>query len=247
MPTLLETLKNAAGKTLINEDGIKEELTLLPPLNAEEFQALESDIPCRVPDEMRAFFAVTRGFEGGALETVDFSGSTDAGGFGLEEIFPHAIPIAHDGFGNYWVLDLTSTSDQWGPIFYACHDAPVIVFQTHSPAHFAQEAMRFYNSPWESEIDDVHGGLATRIWRENPGVLSFEECANSKNEDLRTFARSLDASYEFIDLRNPKLGDGFSWGRHGARTVNKRFGEKRIFAYQKKTKWERFRQFWKPR
>jgi hypothetical protein len=50
-----------------------------------------SAIPCPLPDEMREVSAATRGFEGGALETVDFSGLP--GGFGLEEIFP--TPIRH--------------------------------------------------------------------------------------------------------------------------------------------------------
>jgi len=57
----------------------------------------------------------------------------------------------------------------------------------------------------------------------------------SSDADLKTFAETLDESWHLIDLRSPKIGDGFSWGRYGAATVNKRFGEKRIFAYQKKS------------
>lgn len=33
---------------------------------------------------------------------------------------------------------------------------------------------------------------------------------HGQDEDLTTFAQSLDASYEFADLRPPKQGDGFS-------------------------------------
>ena len=83
--------------------------------------------------------------------------------------------------------------------------------------------------------------MADRIWRDNRGVLSFEECADSGDADLRTFAKSLDASYEFVDLRVPKLGDGFSWGGYGNRFVVKRFGDKRIFANQKKSRWQKFK------
>ncbi len=240
MARLLEILQSAAGTTLINEDGVREELRLLPPLNEDELRALMSAIPCPLPDEMGQMFAATRGFEGGALETVDFSGLP--GGFGLEEIFPAPVAIAADGFGNYWIVDLIKDSKGWGPVFYACHDAPVIVFQATDAAHFAAEAIRFSNSPWKSEIDDVHEALTARIWRDNPGVLSYEECAESKDEDLRMFARSLDASYEFVDLRRPKLGDGFSWGRYGPRFVVKRYGEKRIFANQiNKSRWQKFK------
>src|SRR5216684_1851666 len=99
MARLLETLQSAVGGTFVNEDGVREELRLLPPLNEDELRAVISAIPCPLPDEMREVFAATRGFEGGALETVDFSGLP--GGFGPEEIFPAPIPIAADGFGNY--------------------------------------------------------------------------------------------------------------------------------------------------
>jgi len=158
----------------------------------------------------------------------------------MEEIFPHAVTLAADGFGNYWLVDLTSSSRAWAPIFYACHDAPVIVYQTDSLLHFVLEAIRFGNKPWKSEIDDVHEGLSARIWRENPGVLSFERCVSSGDPDLKSFAQSLDQTWEFIDLRKPKLGDGFSWGRYGPKAVNRRFGDKLVFAYQKKSLGRRF-------
>jgi hypothetical protein len=38
-----------------------------------------------------------------------------------------------------------------------------------------------------------------------------------------------------VDLRRPTLGSGFSWGRYGPRTVNRRHGEERLFAYQRRT------------
>ena len=188
---------------------------------------------------MRELLRFARGFKGvGALEEVSF-GSLQAG-FGLEEIFPHAIVLAGDGFGNFWVVDLTSESRSWGPIFYACHDAPVIVYQSEGLLRFVEEAIRFGNKPWKSEIDEVHEELSSRIWRDHPGVLTFERCLAIGDPELRVFAESLDHTWQFIDLRNPKLGDGFSWGRYGAKTLNKRFGEKRIFAYQKKSLGRRF-------
>jgi hypothetical protein len=170
---------------------------------------------------------------------MDLAGLPD--GFGLEEVCPHALSIAGDECGNFWVVDLTSDSRSWAPIYYACHDAPVFVFQTDSLAHFIEESQRGVIAPWTSEIQDVHGKFSRQVWRTNSGVLSYEECANSSDADLREFANSLDATYEFVDLRSPKLGEGFSWGRYGRRFVVKRFGEKRIFANQKKSRWQRFK------
>jgi hypothetical protein len=246
MATALELLKRLVGES---SDGKNLGLELLPPLTDDEFRRLEKQIPCPIPEEARELFRYARGFSvhnpllHGAhreFSVIDLSG-LDAE-FGLEQVFPHALSIADDGCGNSWVIDLTSDAKSWGPFFYACHDAPVVVYQADGLADFIEHAVRPAS---RSEMEAVHEELATRIWLENPGALTFEECADSKDEDMKAFAQALDASYQFIDLRTPKLGDGFSWGRYGPWTVNKRFGEKRLFAYQKKTKWERFKQFWK--
>jgi hypothetical protein len=179
-----------------------------------------------------------RGFNG-VLESIDFSGGL-AGGFGMEDIFPHALPVAHDGFGNYWIVDLTEKSTTWGPIFFACHDAPVIVFQTDSLVHFINEIIRFGNPPWESEINDVHEKHHFCIWKENPGMLSYAQCIASADEDLANFAQSLGEDFLICNLRNPRVGDGFSWGRYGPQTVLKRYDDKRIFAYQiRPSLWQR--------
>jgi len=88
---LLKTLQSAAGTTLINEDGVREELRLLPGPNEDELRAVISAIPCPLPDEMQEVFAATRGFEGGAHETVDFSGLP--GGLGSKRFFPRQSPL----------------------------------------------------------------------------------------------------------------------------------------------------------
>jgi len=238
----IEVVKRAEGMKLQDKKGRVTELELLPPLSEAEMRTLESSLPCPLPEEARELFAYSRGLDGafGDIVTqVDFSGLE--GGFGIEEIFPHGIPIVHDGAGNYWVVDLTSDATSWGPIFYACHDAPVIVFQTESFAHFVSELLRLGSAPWESELVTGHD---EQIWGSDPGVMSHEQCLQSGDADLETFARSLDETWLLVDLRHPRLGDGFSWGRYGAFTLNRRFGEKRIFAYQqqpRKSLWQRLR------
>lgn len=52
------------------------------------------------------------------------------------------VDMAHDGFGNYWVADLTSRSTEWGPIYFACHDPPVVVFQSPNLSHFLAEVLK---------------------------------------------------------------------------------------------------------
>jgi len=226
-------------------------LEILPPLDQDELLRLEKQIPCPIPEEARDLFSYARGFKVQSLllrrpcrlSSIDLSGP-DAE-FGLEHVFPHAVSIADDGCGNFWVIDLTKDSKSWGPVFFACHDPAVIVYETESVAGFMDDVLGEAHGNTSSKLETICDEAAGRIWRDNPNVMPFEQCAASTDEELRAFARSLDASYEFIDLRRPNLGDGYSWGRYGPSTVNRRFGEKRIFACQKKKKWQRFKEFWK--
>jgi len=234
----IDVIKQAEGTVFHDQDGNIDKMTLWPPLTARELKGLQALIACPLPDEARELLLYCRGFDG-VLESLDFSGLL-GGAFGMEDIFPHAIPIAHDGFGNYWLIDLTKESTCWGPIFYACHDPAVIVFQTDSLAHFISEVIRFGNPPWKSEIDDVHEIHAKQIWTQNPGAMTYEQCQVSNDPALKTFSNECGEKFLYFDLRNAQTGDGFSWGRYGAKTLCKRHGDQRIFAYEiRPTFWQR--------
>ena len=245
MNSIVEFLKQIEGAVYVNEDRKQKTLRLLPPLTDQELLAFEASLPCVLPEEMRELLRFASGLDGAAcrlgdrfaIEEVRFA---DMQGFGLEEVFPHAKELAVDGCGNSWIIDLTSESKAFAPIFFSCHDPPVIVYQTDSLLDFLREVVRGSNPPWKSEIADVQEHLTTRIWRENPCAMSHSQCLASGDHELKTFAESLDEIWEFIDLRTPKLGDGYSWGRYGPSTENKRYGNKRIFACQKKTLGRRF-------
>ena len=89
--------------------------------------------------------------------------------FELETLLPSGLPIAADGYGNFWVVDLTPDSTEFGPIFYACHDAPIILYQSDSLADFLTELFKMCSPPHESLIDDVHEDRLYHVWRTNPG------------------------------------------------------------------------------
>jgi len=239
MNPLIEFLKQTEGTTFVNPDGLKNGFKLLPPLSEQELISLASNLPCPLPADILELLQFARGFDGTWLEEVCFA-DPDGASEVLGEIFPNAISLASDGAGNFWIVDLTKDSNTWGPIFFACHDAPVIVYQTDSLLHFVQEVVRGGNRPWKSEVDDVAERFTNLIWSDNPGVLSHSHCIHGADEDLKAFAESLDDTWQFFDLRNPVLGNGFSWGRYGPGTVVKRCGEKRIFAYQKRNLGRRF-------
>jgi cell wall assembly regulator SMI1 len=228
---IAEIIRNATTRSLSDEDGNPVVIELRPGLSTAGIDMLERDLPCSLPDEIRDLLSFCSGFAGGAIDLVDFTGQECNCEY--SDIFPHGHPIAADGFGNFWIVDLLPTSNHWEPIYFACHDAPVILYQSPSLEHFLIELFKYSEPPHESLIDDVHEDRIFDVWRKNPGVIQQLECLTSNDADLRQFAQELDSTFQIIDMRDQKIGMGFSWGRYGPRTAVRRFGNMPIFAYQK--------------
>jgi SMI1 / KNR4 family (SUKH-1) len=228
--TPLGIIRRAQAGTLIDEDGDIVTLELLPGLSQAELQDFVLRVPCRVPEEIVELLCACSGLQG-TIDQVDFTGSIPT--FEFEAAFPQGLPLAADGFGNFWTVDLQPDSKKWGPIYFVCHDAPVILYQSDSLEEFLIELFRMFEPPHESLIDDVHEDRPVRVWKTNPGVLPYEQCLHSEDPILSAFARELDESFQIIDLRSAKPGDGFSWGRYGPNTQIRRFGTHAVFASQK--------------
>jgi hypothetical protein len=228
---LLELVRDAARQSFEDEDGETYSLELRPGLSEDEIAALVAQLPCPIPAGVRELLAFCGGFSGGPTDFVDFTGRDCLFEY---EAFPFGLPIAADGFGNFWVIDLLPESTAWGPIYYASHDAPVILYQSPTLEHFLVELFKMCAPPFKSLIDDVHEDRLFKVWRTNPGVVQQEQGVRSNDRELRAFAETLDPSFEIIDMRNAEIGFGFSWGRYGPRTVVRRYGHLPIFAYQRR-------------
>ena len=83
--------------------------------------------------------------------------------------FPYGLPIAADGYGNFWVVDLHPHTVHWGPIYFACHDPPVILYQADALEQFLAELFRMFKPPHQSLVDDVHEDRLAHVWQTNPG------------------------------------------------------------------------------
>ena len=222
----------AQASALVSEDGDEVVLELQPGLSEAEIDGLATEAGVPFPRELRTLLRHTAGIDG-ALESIDFTGRTmdyeDA------DVFRSGLPIAHDGYGNFWVLDLTPDETEAAPVFFACHDAPVILYQSPGLGHFLHETFRMSMPPHQSLVDDVHEDRLFNVWRTNPGELD-RETALARDDELRAFADGLDDRFAFVDLREPEIGMGFSWGRYGPRTEVRRDGYRRIFAYARPEK-----------
>ncbi len=224
----VEEIRRAQATSLVDEDGDEVVLECAPPLTEAEIEQLQAEVGGALPRELRALLEYTAGIDGTALDTIDFTGQNMA--FEERNLFPSGLAIAHDGFGNFWVLDLIPDEAETASVFYACHDPPVVLYQSGDIGHFLRETFRMQMPPHESLVDDVHEDRLFNVWRENPATLNHAAAA-AGDEQLRSFAAELDERFVFVDLRSPEVGMGFSWGRYGPQTELRRYRYERLFAY----------------
>ena len=226
METPLDVLKRALATQRVDDDGEPIQLDLLPPLSDIELNDFRARLPCDLPQHIAELLKYCRGFDGSAADEVDFLGELP---FGHTEIFPHGLPIASDGFGNFWVIDLNPDSSDFGPVYFACHDPPVIALQSTSLSGFLKDLLRLDDQEG-SVIDFVHDEATASIWRDDPAAVPHSDALTSDDPILRDLARRVTDQFFIVDLRDADVGEGFSWGRFGPDTRILRQGAQPIFA-----------------
>jgi len=223
------------GGALVDEDGDPVRLELRPPVDEatvtrlrQSYQALGAALPA----ELTRLMAVTAGAE----ELLDLDLTGDRHSIEIAELLPAGHPVAADGFGNFWLLDLTPDTVETAPVFFACHDAPVLLFQAASLADFVDQAVGALEPHRDPTIDDVHEDRRFQVGRRAPGAMTWQAAMTSPDHALREFASSLDEAWTVVDLRRREIGMGVPWGAHGPRTRLARHGWERIFGYAPPTK-----------
>jgi cell wall assembly regulator SMI1 len=207
MTRAAELLRSLDGREWVDEDGDAERLELLPPLTDAEIDALADAWGVPVPADAREVLRVARGFESSPLDVVEFSGEMD--GAVLDDVFPHPLPIAHDGYGNYWIADLRPGSDVFGPVFFACHDPSVVVYQCADVAGFLEALAEMTEPPHKGPLDFVHEEASSEVWSGGEAAVPRAVALASDDEVLRAFAESLPPDASIADMRAPRMGDGF--------------------------------------
>lgn len=101
----IDEITRAQAAELVDEDGDPVELELDRGLADAGIDALEEKIGVPLTGDLRDLLAYTTAIDG-VLGSVDFTGSGQD--VEIAEILPAGLPIAGDGFGNFWVVDLTA-------------------------------------------------------------------------------------------------------------------------------------------
>ncbi len=210
----LKIIQENLKQGLADEDGEPWEITLEPGLSDEEIAGFEQRLGFRLPEPIRELLRFTNGITGGPLESLDFSSSAAYVQIDEENRFGNkTIGFAADGFGNHWGYVLNEGSKNLGPIYYFSHDAPVFLYQSPDLSHFLTEMFKMGKAPFKSLLDDVHEDRIKEVWKQNPDLIPVGKARQSSDSVIAEFAQTLPDSWKIIDLRNPVIGAGFSWGR----------------------------------
>lgn len=210
--TALEQLKEILNEKYVTEDGDEYTVELKQGLTDQQIEKLSAQLPTgQVPNDIRELLKFSSGFEFFGIDEVTFDG---VGQFGFENIFPHSVQLAGDGFGNYWILDVDSKGN-WGNVFYVCHDPAVFVKQSADLSEFIKQIHEFGKEGSQSNLDFIHEKIVMDIWTMDNGFIDIDESRNSNDSILNNFAKQLPDDFVIADLRNKPNKSGFAWGKFG--------------------------------
>ena len=232
----VQRLRDAAlDRGLRDEEGRPVPLHLRPPPDDATVSGLRSRyaaLGAVLPAELVRLLELTSGTE----ELLDLDLTGERHSIEVAELLPAGHPVAADGFGNFWLLDLTPDTVETAPVFFAGHDAPVLLYQAASLGDFLDQALGALEPGRDTTIDDVHENRLFQVGRRAPQSMPWRAATTSDDQALRDFAASLDEAWTVVDLRRREVGMGVPWGAHGPRTRLARHGWERIFGYAPPTK-----------
>jgi hypothetical protein len=227
--TPTEQLKAILNEKYFSEDGDEYMVELKTGLTEDQINFLDSKLPAQqIPIDIKELLKFSSGFNFNGLE-IAFDGVEQ---FGFENIFPHSVQLAGDGYGNFWVLDV-DTNGNWGSVFYVCHDPPVIVKHSDNLGQFIQHVDEFGKKGNQSHLHLIHDQIVMSIWQKDFGFIDRATASNSHDENLKTFASQFEDSFVFADMRNKPIKSGFVWGKFGSNIDSaKRHETEMIWAFE---------------
>lgn len=230
----LSQLQAIAQNKYLDEDDREFGIELLEPLSKEQINAFAQQCPTQsIPADIRELLGYASGFLFPPLDQIAFDCVNQ---FGMDQIFPCSIQLAGDGFGNFWILDI-SPDGNWGSVFYACHDPAVIVLHSTDLTQFVRHVDEFGKDKTNAHLNIIHEKTAFSIWQNDNGFIEYNAACSSSDNILKEFASSFPSNYVFADLRDKPLSSGFAWGKFLSsieKTV--RHSSELLWAFEKSSK-----------
>jgi hypothetical protein len=222
MPTRSRDLLDAAlNEQFVGEEGELLQLLLVRPGFGPNERNFQSRFTRPLPPEVSELLSFASGFRLGYVEIF----FTEYALQGYHFLLPDWMELCGDGFGNFWVAEIQADSNEWAPVWFVCHDPPVIVRVADTLSDFIDQVLDCSRKPprlqnnWFARSHD----RADKIWQrgESAGISALAGCS-STDATISAFARSLPKNGVIVDLRSSRLGDGFSWAQFDAYAEAKR-------------------------
>ena len=205
--------------------------TLMPGLSDEEIGRLQRRISAPIPEPIRELLRYAAGFQLPSVGSVQFTG---AGTVDLPGALPASLALLADGSGNFWVVDIDPANGAWGPVFFVCHDPPVLAMQAPELGAFLFQILAPAESTPGNALAYVQDECVARIWKHDPWLTPAREAGASHDPALFRFAQQVPDTFRIADLRSREVGSGFSWGSAGADAEVRRAGNDLIFAAEQR-------------
>lgn len=132
-----ELLQNALNEQFADSTGQAIRIALLGSgmgLNEEHFR---STFTRPIPVEVRELLAFASGFSIGSTE-VQF---TEHHMQGFDAFFPDWMELCGDGCGNFWVAEIQDETNEWNPVWFVCHDPPVVLRVADNLSDFLEQVL----------------------------------------------------------------------------------------------------------
>lgn len=213
-------------------------VALKPGLSEEEIQQIAKRLPGGIPHDITELLRYSAGFDiqldlpHAAAGTVRFEGTQSLGFPG--EALSSPIDLLDDGCGNFWLVDIEKPTGEWGSVFFVCHDPPVIVIQALDLGTFLSQVLDPRESNPKDALTYVRKEAVTRIWRDDPWLISVREARASPDPTVSNFAEKLPEVFHLADLRSREVGSGFSWDLVGPHSEVLRAPGELLFGVQSK-------------
>ncbi|GHF94641.1 hypothetical protein GCM10017567_06390 [Amycolatopsis bullii] len=129
----------------------------------------------------------------------------------LSGIAPDGVPVATDGFGNHWVVDVRDGRP--AEVLFIAHDPPVVVLQARSVGDFLVQWFETGLDPdGDSPLDAVHEA-ANQVWRRPPDQWDAREATPARGSRGR--ARTRPSGGEQLDGQSiERISQRGAEGRH---------------------------------
>lgn len=180
-----------------------------PPCTEDDVARLSELLGLRISSSYAALLNMCAGF---SIASHDVRFDRFSHQFGDILLAP-TLELMGDGFGNFWMLELTASGDA-GIVWFVCHDPPMLLRQSATLGEFVEGVLdMFRGKPCPEDKTGVCCAVSRclLIYNEQVPDCIVRSPQSAWDDDLRAFASRMPGVTRIADFREGQRGSGFDW------------------------------------